>query len=195
MTLRDLAAYRALTKAPIHSQYKGLDVYGMPVPSSGGIAVAEILNLIEAYEGRTGTTTSQPRPTPTTCTASPRRRRRPSPTATARSATSRASRSTELTDPAFAAERACLFDPTKAQPRPIPFGSPDGSLHLLRARHGRAGRALRGPVDDAPDGDRPLGQRRLLHPDHRADRRLGHHRARATASCSTTSSPTSTSPR
>ncbi len=33
----------------------------------------------------------------------------------------------ELISPAFAAERACLFDPTEAQPRPIPFGSPDGS--------------------------------------------------------------------
>ncbi len=59
MTLRDLAAYRALTKAPIHSQYKGYDVYGMPVPSSGGIAVAEILNLIKAYEDRTGVKTSR----------------------------------------------------------------------------------------------------------------------------------------
>ena len=27
----------------------------MPVPSSGGIAVAETLNLIEAYEKKTGT--------------------------------------------------------------------------------------------------------------------------------------------
>src|SRR6185437_8779189 len=31
------------------------------------------------------------------------------------------------TSQAFADERACLFDPTTAQPRPIPFGSPDGS--------------------------------------------------------------------
>ena len=58
MTMTDLQAYRALTRAPIHSDYKGYDVYGMPVPSSGGIAVAEILNLIEAYEDRTGVKTS-----------------------------------------------------------------------------------------------------------------------------------------
>src|SRR5436190_9432181 len=32
----DLQAYRALDRAPIHSDYKGFDVYGMPVPSSGG---------------------------------------------------------------------------------------------------------------------------------------------------------------
>ena len=31
----------------------------MPVPSSGGIAVAEILNLVKAYEDRTGVTTSR----------------------------------------------------------------------------------------------------------------------------------------
>ena len=39
-------------------RYRGLDVYGMPVPSSGGITVAEILNLVEAYDERTGTPTS-----------------------------------------------------------------------------------------------------------------------------------------
>jgi len=33
-----------------------------------------------------------------------------------------------LLSPSYAAERACtLFDPTKAAPRPLPFGQPDGS--------------------------------------------------------------------
>ena len=59
MTGADLADYEALKKAPVHSTYKGLDVYGMPVPSSGGIAVAEILNLMRDYEQRTGTKTSE----------------------------------------------------------------------------------------------------------------------------------------
>ncbi|GAA2161508.1 gamma-glutamyltransferase [Humibacillus xanthopallidus] len=126
MTLRDLAAYRALTKAPIHSQYKGLDVYGMPVPSSGGIAVAEILNLMKAYEDRTGVTTSAVSDVDYLHRFSEA------------SATAFADRNryvgdvpgvpvSELVSPAFAAERACLFSPTQAQPRPIPFGSPDGS--------------------------------------------------------------------
>jgi gamma-glutamyltranspeptidase/glutathione hydrolase len=57
MTMADLQAYEALRRAPIHSTYKGHDVYGMPVPSSGGIAVAEILNLMSAYEDRTGVET------------------------------------------------------------------------------------------------------------------------------------------
>ncbi|GAA2745020.1 gamma-glutamyltransferase [Terrabacter aerolatus] len=126
MTMADLNAYRALTKAPIHSQYKGYDVYGMPVPSSGGIAVAEILNLIRAYEDRTGVTTSSlsdvdylHRFSEASATAFADRNRWVGdvPGVPLR----------ELTDPAFAAERACLFDPAKAQPRPIPFGSPDGS--------------------------------------------------------------------
>nr|WP_323097177.1 gamma-glutamyltransferase [Intrasporangium sp. YIM S08009] len=126
MTLRDLAAYRALTKAPIHSRYEGLDVYGMPVPSSGGIAVAEILNLMKAYEDRTGTRTSDLSDVDYLHRFSEA------------SATAFADRNryvgdvpdvpvSELVSPAFAAERACLFDPTRAQPRPIPFGSPDGS--------------------------------------------------------------------
>jgi len=54
ITRADLADYSALKKAPVHSTYEGLDVYGMPVPSSGGIAVAEILNLMRDDELRTG---------------------------------------------------------------------------------------------------------------------------------------------
>ncbi|GAA2466934.1 gamma-glutamyltransferase [Terrabacter carboxydivorans] len=126
MTTADLRAYRALTKEPIHSQYKGYDVYGMPVPSSGGIAVAEILNLIQAYEDRTGVKTSALSDVDYLHRFSEA------------SATAFADRNRwvgdvpgvpvkELTDPGFAAERACLFDPMKAQQRPIPFGSPDGS--------------------------------------------------------------------
>ena len=54
ITSRDLRQYRALTPAPTRSQYDGLDIYGMPTPSSGGIAVGESLNLIESYQGMTG---------------------------------------------------------------------------------------------------------------------------------------------
>jgi gamma-glutamyltranspeptidase/glutathione hydrolase len=126
LTMGDLTAYRALSREPIHSTYKGLDVYGMPVPSSGGIAVAEILNLMKAYEDRTGTTTRDLSDVEYLHRFSEA------------SATAFADRNRyvgdvpgvpvgELVNPAFAAERACLFDPATAQPRPIPFGSPDGS--------------------------------------------------------------------
>jgi gamma-glutamyltranspeptidase / glutathione hydrolase len=54
ITKADLARYDALVKAPTRTRYRGLDVYGMPVPSSGGITVGESLNLLESYEKQTG---------------------------------------------------------------------------------------------------------------------------------------------
>jgi gamma-glutamyltranspeptidase/glutathione hydrolase len=47
LTQRDLAAYRLRFPAPTHSDFKGLDVYGMSTPSSGGTAVSEALNILE----------------------------------------------------------------------------------------------------------------------------------------------------
>jgi gamma-glutamyltranspeptidase/glutathione hydrolase len=50
MTLADLANYEARIRQPIHSTYRGYDLYGMPEPSSGGVAVAEALNILEGYD-------------------------------------------------------------------------------------------------------------------------------------------------
>ncbi|MFC5551040.1 gamma-glutamyltransferase [Massilia aerilata] len=50
MSLADLANYEARIRQPIRSTYRGYDIYGMPLPSSGGIAVAEALNILEGYE-------------------------------------------------------------------------------------------------------------------------------------------------
>ncbi|GLY95888.1 gamma-glutamyltransferase [Actinoplanes sp. NBRC 103695] len=47
MRLSDLANYRLRTPAPTRSGYRGLTVYGMSTPSSGGTAVGEALNIIE----------------------------------------------------------------------------------------------------------------------------------------------------
>ena len=49
MTLSDLAAYEAVDRDPTHIGYRGLDVYGMAPPSSGGSTVGEILNILEGY--------------------------------------------------------------------------------------------------------------------------------------------------
>jgi gamma-glutamyltranspeptidase/glutathione hydrolase len=49
MTTADLAAYRALRRAPTHVNYRGLDVYGMPPSSSGGITVGEALNILSGF--------------------------------------------------------------------------------------------------------------------------------------------------
>jgi gamma-glutamyltranspeptidase/glutathione hydrolase len=47
LTQRDLASYRVNFPAPTHSGFRGLDVYGMSTPSSGGTAVSEALNILE----------------------------------------------------------------------------------------------------------------------------------------------------
>jgi gamma-glutamyltranspeptidase/glutathione hydrolase len=47
LRLSDLANYRVRFPAPTRSDYRGLDVYGMSTPSSGGTAVGEALNILE----------------------------------------------------------------------------------------------------------------------------------------------------
>ena len=49
MTAEDLAAYTALEREPVHGQYRGYDIVSMPPPSSGGIHVIEILNILEGF--------------------------------------------------------------------------------------------------------------------------------------------------
>ena len=47
MTERDLARYDAVWREPTRVGYKGLDVWGMGPPSSGGSSVGEALNILE----------------------------------------------------------------------------------------------------------------------------------------------------
>ncbi len=49
MAASDLAAYRAPQRAPTRVNYRGLDVFGMGPPSSGGSTVGEALNILEGY--------------------------------------------------------------------------------------------------------------------------------------------------
>jgi len=48
-TLEDLAAYRVKERAPIRTLYGDYELVTAPPPSSGGIAIAEILNVLEPY--------------------------------------------------------------------------------------------------------------------------------------------------
>ncbi|MEV4224491.1 gamma-glutamyltransferase family protein [Nonomuraea sp. NPDC049725] len=48
MELGDLRAYRALLREPTRVGYRGLTVYGMAPPSSGGSTVGEALNILDA---------------------------------------------------------------------------------------------------------------------------------------------------
>lgn len=49
ITSEDLKNYNPVERTPIHINYKGYDVYSMSPPSSGGIALAQLLNMAE-YE-------------------------------------------------------------------------------------------------------------------------------------------------
>jgi gamma-glutamyltranspeptidase/glutathione hydrolase len=49
MTTSDLAAYTAPQRAPTLVNYRGLDVFSMGPPSSGGSTVGEALNILEGY--------------------------------------------------------------------------------------------------------------------------------------------------
>ncbi|NLS95673.1 MAG: gamma-glutamyltransferase [Planctomycetaceae bacterium] len=50
ITRDDLARYQAKLRKPIHGSYRGYDVYGPPPPSSGGICLVEMLNILENFQ-------------------------------------------------------------------------------------------------------------------------------------------------
>jgi gamma-glutamyltranspeptidase/glutathione hydrolase len=47
ITKEDLAAYEAKERAPITGTFRGYDIAAMPPPSSGGVALVEMLNILE----------------------------------------------------------------------------------------------------------------------------------------------------
>ena len=46
----DLANYRAIERQPIGGSYRGYQVFSMPPPSSGGIHIVQILNILENFD-------------------------------------------------------------------------------------------------------------------------------------------------
>lgn len=50
MTREDLAGYKAIWREPLRSEYRDHEILAMPPPSSGGIAVIEMLNILEGYD-------------------------------------------------------------------------------------------------------------------------------------------------
>ena len=50
LTAHDIAAYQAKVRAPVCSDYKAWTVCGMPPPSSGGIAIAQMLGMLETKD-------------------------------------------------------------------------------------------------------------------------------------------------
>jgi hypothetical protein len=149
MRARDLRRYRVINRAPTHVGYRGYDVYGMGPASSGGSTVGEALNILERFN------------VPAMNDVDALHHYLEA------SALAFADRGKYVGDPAYvhvplaqllsdqyAANRACLIDPTHA-------------MTTRRPGH-------REPQHHEPHRGRPLGQRRRVHPHDRADRWLGH---------------------
>lgn len=49
ITLDDLKNYKAVVREPVRGSYRGYDIVSMPPPSSGGIHVIQILNILENF--------------------------------------------------------------------------------------------------------------------------------------------------
>ncbi|MDF3835579.1 gamma-glutamyltransferase [Cupriavidus basilensis] len=75
LSLADLKGYRAREREPICSDYKRWKICGMPPPSSGGIAIAQMLGTLQALEAKDpkyALAAMTPRPAATPAGAEPR---------------------------------------------------------------------------------------------------------------------------
>lgn len=50
ITKQDLANYKAILREPLQTTYRGYTIDVLPPPSSGGLTVAEMLNILEGYD-------------------------------------------------------------------------------------------------------------------------------------------------
>jgi gamma-glutamyltranspeptidase/glutathione hydrolase len=50
MTADDLKSYTAFERAPVRGTYRGYDIVSMPPPSSGGVELIEMLNILEGFD-------------------------------------------------------------------------------------------------------------------------------------------------
>jgi len=50
MTKDDLARYKAVERSVLRGSYRGYDIVAMPPPSSGGVALIEMLNILEGFD-------------------------------------------------------------------------------------------------------------------------------------------------
>lgn len=52
ITEEDLARYEAVERPPVRGTYRGYEIISMPPPSSGGVALIQMLNILEGYDLR-----------------------------------------------------------------------------------------------------------------------------------------------
>lgn len=50
ITQEDLAKYEAVERTPVKTSFKDFEIFSMPPPSSGGVALIEMMNLLEAAD-------------------------------------------------------------------------------------------------------------------------------------------------
>ncbi len=137
--LSDLASYEAPRREPTHVSYRGLDVFGMAPPSSGGSTVGEALNILETRGTRQlSETQSMHHFLEASALAFADRNRYVGDRDVVDVPLD------ALLSDGFAAERACLIDPTKALIKPVAPGAPDGDY----AGCGVVG----GPLPAGPEG-------------------------------------------
>ena len=121
MELGDLASYEALLREPTAVGYRGLDVFGMGPPSSGGSTVGEALNIIETVPlAEIGETQALHHYLEASALAFADRNRYVG------DGDHVAVPLDELLSDGFAAERACEISPLTALTKPVAPGSPDG---------------------------------------------------------------------
>jgi len=47
---QDLAGYEPVWREPLHGQYLGYDIWSMPPPSSGGVLLLQMLNMLQSHD-------------------------------------------------------------------------------------------------------------------------------------------------
>ncbi|MGH3390966.1 MAG: gamma-glutamyltransferase family protein, partial [Actinomadura sp.] len=131
MASADLAGYTAPAREPTRVRYRGVDVYGMAPPSSGGSTVGEALNIIEQADlDGADPVAALHRYLEASRLAYADRGRFVGDSAFVDVPLR------ELLSDGFAAERSCLIDPEKAAVSPVPPGSPDGDYQACAAAAG-----------------------------------------------------------
>ena len=50
LAAEDLTGYQAKIRKPVRTTFRGFDIYAPPPPSSGGIALVEMLGMLETFD-------------------------------------------------------------------------------------------------------------------------------------------------
>ena len=135
MRRSDLAAYDAPLRRPTRVRYRGLDVYGMAPPSSGGTTVGEALNILERFPvSRLSRTAALHHFLEASALAFADRNRYVGDPGVVDVPVR------QLLSDGFARERACRIDPREAAKKPVRYGEPDGDYARRCAASAAPGR-------------------------------------------------------